>query len=184
VNKLTRRNKVSLSLLIGTLILVTTTASACPSEVPENLSQNDPVANSNFEAQKKNDPIPNLTDSLERANIIEHQKRNNQPDRIRYVYLLTDYGQVVSYHVIKGKLTAAGAQLTPTDQVVDVCSKDAEYCPEVVQGQTDDGSYGGDEGGVYFFDDKGVEVQWNGKWHVSDAPMKIKEGALILTAAK
>jgi hypothetical protein len=165
-----------IALFAGLLLLAV--AGCSPSE---KLEQKNPTANANFDAQKRNDPVPNLSDSLERANIVEHVKRNNQPDRIRYIYLLADTGGVYAYYVIKGKVTSAGAQLTPTDDVVDPCS--SSYCPLVVQGPTEDGSYGGDEGGIYFFTDTGVEVQWNGRWLLTDAPMQIKTPTLTLTEA-
>ncbi|WP_431728622.1 hypothetical protein [Verrucosispora sp. TAA-831] len=142
------------------------------------IPQYDKQSDANFQAQKKNDPLPNLTDSLERANIIEHLKRNNQPDRVRYIYLLADTGGIYAYFVIKGKVTSTGAQLTPTDSIVDACS--TSYCPHVVQGPTDDGSFGGDEGGIYFFTDTGVEIQWNGRWLLTDEPMQIKTPTLTL----
>lgn len=148
---------------------------ACSSAANE---QNDPVANANYEAQKKNDPIPNLNDSLERANIIEHLKRNNAPDRIRYIYLLADTGGIYAYFAIKGKVTSTGAQLTPTDDFARGCSGCDMH---VVQGPTDDGSFGGDEGGIYFFTDTGMEVQWNGRWLLTDEPLKIQTPTLTLT---
>lgn len=153
----------------GLLVVVLLSGGGCGST--EDIPQDDPQAAENFKAQKKNDPLPTLTDSLERGNIIEHLKRNNQADRIRYIYLMNDVGGVYAFYTIKGKVTSTGAQLTPTDSIVDPCS--SSYCPEVVQGPTDDGSFGGDEGGVYFFTDTGEEVQWNGKWLVFDSPMKI-----------
>lgn len=170
----TRTRRTAAVIALAVLVV---TAAGCTS-TPEDIPQNDKQANSNFDAQKKNDPLPNLNDSLERANIIEHLKRNNQADRTRYIYLLADTGGVYAYYVIKGKVTSTGAQLTPTDNVVDVCKTD--YCPEVVQGPTDDGSFGGDEGGIYFFTDTGVEVQWNGRWLLTDAPMQIKTPSLTL----
>jgi hypothetical protein len=145
---------------------------------PADTENNNPPPTANYEAQNNNDPIPNLTDSLERSNIVEHLKRNNQPDRTRYIYLLADTGGVYAYYVIKGKVTSTGAQLTPTDDIVDACN--ADFCPQVVQGPTDDGSFGGDEGGIYFFTDTGVEIQWNGRWLLTDAPMEIKTPALSL----
>lgn len=169
---------------LAALAVLALAAAGCTSSTPDNIPQNDKQANSNYEAQKKNDPLPDLNDSLERANVIEHLKRNNQPDRVRYIYLLADTGGVYAYYVIKGKVTSTAAQLTPTDNVVDVCSKGTEYCPQVVQGPTDDGSYGGDEGGIYFFTDTGVEVQWNGRWLLTDAPMEIKTPTLTLTEKK
>lgn len=140
-------------------------------------AQNDPTAEANFEAQKSNDPVPNLNDSLERANIIEHLNRNNTPDRVRYIYLLADTGGIYAYFVIKGKVTSTAAQLTPTDDFAKKCGT----CDwEVVQGPTDDGSFGGDEGGIYFFTDTGMEVQWNGRWLLTDQPMQIKQPTLTL----
>jgi hypothetical protein len=167
-----RRKRPALVISLGLAALVVLLGASSCNEVPADLAQNDPTANANFIAQKHNNPIPQLERSLERANIIEHLKRNNEPERVRYVYLLTQTGAVVNYHIAKGKLTSAGAQLTPTDSVVDVCSA-TDYCPQVVQGQTDDGSFGGDEGGIYFFDDLGNEIQWNGLFYVSDIPRKI-----------
>ena len=141
-------------------------------------AQNNPQAEANYKAQEKNDPVPTLNDSLERANIAEHLRRNNQPDRVRYIYLLADTGGVYAYFAIKGKVTSTGAQLTPTDDFAKKCGT----CDwEVVQGPTDDGSFGGDEGGIYFFTDTGMEVQWNGRWLLTDEPLKIQTPTLTLT---
>lgn len=164
----------------GLLALVLLGAGSCGSS--GDIPQEDPQAASNFQAQKKNDPVPQLSDSLERANIIEHLKRNNQADRVRYIYLMNDVGGVYAFYTIKGKVTSTGAQLTPTDSIVDPC--ESSYCPEVVQGPTDDGSFGGDEGGVYFFTDTGLEVQWNGKWLLFDEPMKINGTATLTVITK
>ncbi len=159
-------------------VLVTLAAGTAGCTGSNEIPQNDPAASKNFDAQKKNDPVPSLNDSLERANIIEHLKRNNAPDRVRYIYLLADTGGIYAYFVVKGKVTSTGAQLTPTDSIVDPCA--SSYCPQIVQGPTDDGSFGGDEGGVYFFTDAGVEIQWNGRWLLTDQPLTIKTPSLTL----
>lgn len=166
-------------LLIPALLVALIGAGAGSCESAEEIPQFDKQADTNFDSQKRNDPVPVLTDSLERANIIEHVKRNNQPDRIRYIYLLADTGGIYAYFAIKGKVTSTAAQLTPTDSIVDPCS--ASYCPEVVQGPTEDGSFGGDEGGIYFFTDLGNEIQWNGRWLLTDEPLKINVPTLTLT---
>lgn len=165
--------KVIVAALIAALGIAGLTA--CSSGKSE---QNDPIAQANYEAQKANDPIPNLSDSLERANIIEHLSRNNQPDRVRYIYLLADTGGIYAYFVIKGKVTSTGAQLTPTDDFARGCTGCDMH---VVQGPTDDGSFGGDEGGIYFFTDTGMEVQWNGRWLLTDQPLVIQTPTLTLT---
>jgi hypothetical protein len=166
------RLKYAAVALLGVGLLAFTTACSATSE------QNDPTAEANYQSQKSNSPIPNLNVSLERANITEHLNRNNAADRIRYIYLLADTGGIYAYFVIKGKVTSTGAQLTPTDDFAKKCST----CDwEVVQGPTDDGSFGGDEGGIYFFTDTGMEIQWNGRWLLSDQPLKINIPTLTLT---
>lgn len=173
----TRKRWAKLAVIPAVIIaLIGTTAGSCDGGGKE---QKDPTASANYQAQKKNDPIPNLSDSLERANVIEHLKRNNQADRVRYIYLLADTGGIYAYYVIKGKVTSTGAQLTPTDDIYE-----SSWGNLTVQGPTDDGSYGGDEGGIYFFTDTGVEVQWNGRWLLTDAPMNIKTPSLTLTEKK
>lgn len=170
-----RRWRVTLLALLALLAACTLVVAGCGST--EKAEQNDPTAQANFDAQKRNDPVPQLRDSLERANIIEHLKRNNLPDRVRYIYLLADTGGIYAYFVIKGKVTSTSAQLTPTDDFARNCLN----CNwEVVEGPTDDGSYGGDEGGIYFFTSTGIEVQWNGRWLLTDEPLLIKNPTLTL----
>lgn len=171
--------KLALSAL-AIVALVGGTAGSCGNNSAGDAAQNDPQAKANFSAQKKNDPVPVLNDSLERGNIVEHLKRNNQADRVRYIYLLADTGGIYAYFVIKGKVTSTAAQLTPTDDLVDICGSGC-YELGTVQGPTDDGSFGGDEGGVYFFTDLGVEIQWNGRWLLTDQPLKINTPTLTLT---
>jgi hypothetical protein len=171
---LTRRTKIAIAGLAGMAVLFATTAGSCDDQ--GNAARTDKTSASNFDAQVKNDPVPNLSDSLERGNIVEHLKRNNQPDRVRYIYLLADTGGIYAYYVIKGKVSSTAAQLTPTDEVVDRTEGDV-----VTQAATDDGVFGGDEGGIYFFTDTGTEIQWNGRWLLTDSPMQIKTPTLTLT---
>lgn len=170
------RKRKLVAIVAAVLVAVGTTAGSCGGA--DKTEQNDPTAGANFEAQKKSVPVPQLQDSLERRNISEHIKRNNQAERVRYIYLISQVGTVFAYYTIKGKVTSAGAQLTPTDDIVDACG--SSHCPLVVQGPTDDASFGGDEGGIYFFTTDDQEVQWNGEWLLYDKPMKIDESALEL----
>lgn len=160
---------VAIALMLG--------LTACEGDT--NIPQRDTQAEANYKAQKNAVPAPDLKDSLERRNVVEHEKRNNQPNRIQYIYLLTDMGGIYAYFPIKGKISAAGSQLNPTDNIVDACG--ASTCYMTVQGPSDDGSFGSDEGGIFFFTVDGVEIQWNGRWLVSDAPLKLTSPSVTLT---
>jgi hypothetical protein len=162
--------------MIASVTLVVLALAGCSSA--DSLPQNDPQAKTNQEAQRKNVPVPPLADSLERRNVAEHLKRNNVPDRVRYIYLLADTGGIYAYFVIKGKVSSTSSQLTPTDDWAKRC----DSCDwQLVQGSGDDGTFGGDEGGIYFFTDTGMEVQWNGRWLLTDQPLKIQVPTLTLT---
>ena len=174
---MTRRTKTAAAALAAILALFATTAGSCGD--PESRPQDNAQANSNFRAQEKNVPVPPLSDSLERRNISEHLKRNNVPDRIRYIYLLADTGGIYAYYVIKGKVSSTASQLTPTDDL-----DKSSYGVVTLQASGDDGSFGGDEGGIYFFTDTGTEIQWNGRWLLTDAPMEIKTPSLTLVEQK
>jgi hypothetical protein len=169
---MTRRAKAALAIALA--VVLTIAVAACTS-TPDSRPQDNAQANKNFQAQEKNVPVPPLTDSLERRNIAEHLKRNNQPDRVRYIYLLADTGGIYAYFVIKGKVTSAASQLTPTDDIYT-----HSYGNLDLQASGDDGSFGGDEGGIYFFTDTGQEIQWNGRWLLSDNPLTIKQPSLTL----
>jgi len=159
--------------VVAGLVLLT----ACGSKA----EQNDPVASANYEQQKRDVPVPQLKQSLERRNIAEHLKRNNVADRTRYLYVYTRTGAPIGYYVIRGKVTSSSAQLTPTDDFAKKCGT----CDwEVVQGPTDDGSYGGDEGGIYFFTADSIEIQTNLDWVLTDAPMRIDAPQLHVTVTR
>lgn len=110
--------------------------------------------------------------SLERKNIAERLVRYNDPNKISYIYLLAQNGQVISYFTIKGKVSNAGSQLLPEDDILDPCGTD--YCPTVVDSAGDDGSYGPDEDSIFFFTTDGTLVEWGGLYLLSDKPLDIK----------
>lgn len=110
--------------------------------------------------------------SLERKNIAERLVRYNDPNKISYIYLLGENAQVVAYYTIKGKVSNAGSQLLPEDDILDPCSQ--SYCPTVVDSAGDDGSYGPDEDAIFFFTTDGTLVEWPGLYLLSDKPLDVK----------
>lgn len=117
-------------------------------------------------------PAGDLNTPLDRANLAEYLKRNNDPKRVSYVYLLSMDAKVIAYYTIKGKVTSVSSQLLPVDDIIDPCS--SSYCPQIVDSAGDDGTYGGNEPGVFFFTTDGTLVTWTGDYIQSDRSLDIK----------
>lgn len=108
--------------------------------------------------------------TLEKANLEEKRRREENPNAIGYLYLM-NYGQVVGYYIIKGKLSSNGSQATPEQAIVDAC--DHGQCDhQVVDGPQDDGSYGAPDPGVFFFLADGTKVVTSLDYVQSDRPIE------------
>lgn len=115
-------------------------------------------------------------ESLECKNLKERERRNSQPSAIGYVYLYNFDGSVKGYFTIKGKVSSTQSQMAPMDTIVDPCS--SSYCPEVMEAAGDDGSYGPNESGIFFFTTEGVMVTYSGEYVLSDGPLKLSDKKL------
>jgi hypothetical protein len=109
-----------------------------------------------YEQQSKAVPYPveQLKDSLERKNIKEKLLRTNKPDAQGFVYVMAGAsGKIVGYYTVKGKVTSNQSQMTADEIVVDRYEGDV-----VVSAPGDDGSYGENEPGIFFFTTEGAMV--------------------------
>jgi len=125
-------------------------------------------------------PIPKMTDSLERKNLIKYLQYWNSDSRISYMYLLSRAGTVVGYYTIVGKITYCRSKLTTQDQLVEAPFHDSRNgaggnitCR--IESPGLDGSYGPSEDAIFFFtqENPDVPVVWKGDYLVSGVPMKI-----------
>lgn len=115
-------------------------------------------------------PQTKVQDSIERRNLTEKLLRFNDAGKIAYVTLLSDYGTVIATYTIQGKVSSNQSSLTATEQ---------RYSGVNIPSPTDDGSYGGNEDGIFFFTTAGVLVQWNGKYLLTDAPQQIVTAPVV-----
>jgi hypothetical protein len=119
-------------------------------------------------------PAAELKNPLDRKQLADRLRRNNNPNAISYLYILSNTGTPIGYFVLKGKLTSTESSLLPTDMIIDACNKGGEYCPEVVQGGGDDGTYGSNENAVFGFTAQGVMITIRAEnWFQSDAPIAL-----------
>lgn len=117
-------------------------------------------------------------DSLECKNLKERERRNSQPNAIGYVYLYNWDGSVKGYFTIKGKVSSTQSQMAPMDVLVDGCRRSGEDCPQAMEAAGDDGSFGPNESGIFFFTTEGVMVTYSGEYVLSDAPLKLSDNKL------
>lgn len=121
-------------------------------------------------------PLSQMKDSTERRNLRERLLRFNKPDKVGYVYLLS-FGKFLGYYTIEGKISSTQSQMTVTDEVRKYCHSG---CREVTQSMGDDGSYGPNEEGVFFFTTGGVMVQTDLDYVYSDAPLNVGDVPQLL----
>lgn len=113
-------------------------------------------------------------ESQECVNLRRKFEADNQPNRITYVYLLSWTGEFIGYYVVKGKVSSNQSQMAPMDSAVRICNYTDSSCFALGEAPGDDGSYGPNEDGIFFFTVDGTKITWNGMYQQSDRPLAIK----------
>jgi hypothetical protein len=171
--KLTRNKKVTAGFVaIGLFIFLTAESCDDPKSGAQSTGQKD--TESTFSAQSQAVPYPKdqLKDSQERRNLRERLLRQNDPNHISYVYVLS-FAKPLGYYVIKGKVSSTQSQMTTStfvEQHTDGGGGNIAY-----EAPGDDGSYGPNEDGIFFFTTNGVMVQTDLDYVVSDQPIPFGE---------
>lgn len=124
--------------------------------------------------QRKNDnaavkQIVGDGETLEQSNLLERLRRQSKPTAIGYVYLTT-FGQPIGYYVIKGKVSNAGSQLAPEQEVLRRCSGCEQFLSD---GPQDDKTYGVGDPGIFFFTAEGTMVETDFDYIYSDQPLDL-----------
>lgn len=122
-----------------------------------------------YESRKNDQSSITLENSLGKQNQEDRLEREEDPNQIRYVYLLAKLdGGVLGYYTIKGKVSPAGTQLAPEQDII--CRSTAESC-QAVDSAKDDGTYGSSDEGSFFFTTEDVLIETTLDYLQSDAPI-------------
>jgi hypothetical protein len=126
-------------------------------------------------------PIPTLNRSVERENIAARAKTFDVQNKTGYIYLV-NYGKVMAFYSVKGKVSSLNSYLSPMDKLVDGDGKpcvnyyvgDGGYkpCYSVIAPDID-GAYGENADGIFFFTTEGDYVEWKGDYMFTDQPLKL-----------
>jgi len=125
------------------------------------------------------EPLPRLTDSLERKNLIKRAQTFNNPNKISYIYLYS-FGKLIMYDTVKGKVSSVDSSLTAQSQVLNATGQQVDQenscgssgCP-VVPAPAVDGSYGTNGNAIFYYNESGVYREWNGQYILSDQPFTL-----------
>lgn len=110
-----------------------------------------------------------LTDSIALDNLKEKRDRENDPNKVRYIYLMS-FGEIIGYYVSQGNITSNASQMAPEQEIVRRYSSGDAY---VVDGASDDGTYGAGDPGIFFFTADGTMVVTSLDYIQSDQPLAI-----------
>jgi uncharacterized protein YceK len=148
--------------LIAGLAMIVVVLSGCEGDSKESSSEKGQKLTEQAFAQQDAAvpyPVNELKDSQERRNLRERLLRQNDPDRIGYVYFV-QFGKFMGYWTITGKVSSTQSQMTPSDLTEYACNDEMSGCQAVIkEAPGDDGSYGANEPGVFFFTTEGAMVQ-------------------------
>lgn len=154
------RNPRRLVAALAVGLTVVAGATACESTAKQSYEQR--------VKEQKTSPITG--ESLEARNLKEKLTRENDPNRVGYVYLV-NFGKPFGYYTIKGKVSSSGSQLGPEQEVVCPWST-GESC-QPVDSKQDDGTYGQGDPGIFFFTAEGTRVETTLDYIYSDQPLAI-----------
>jgi hypothetical protein len=154
--------------------------------IPSQVAEQQHVEN-NQQTLKQNQPIPTITKSLERENLINRIKLLNDENKVFYIYLLSNDGKVMAFYTAKGKVSSLNSYLNSQLRIVaDTNCLQQGYegsrtsCYNVIDTPDIDGSYGKNVDGIFFFTTENVYVEWNGLYMSSDQPLQLTTKPILI----
>lgn len=120
----------------------------------------------------KSQPPAKLDWSLERENINKRTNLWNDANKISYIYLV-NYGKVMAFYTIKGKVSSVNSQITNPEQIVKNEYSSSSGWAVTMPSPAEDGSYGTNGDAIYFFTTEGAYVEWAGDYMLADQPLKL-----------
>lgn len=112
---------------------------------------------------------PILRTSLERKQLIKRLTRFNVDNKISYLYLLTDFGKIIGYYTVKGKVSSVNSLLTNPNKIIEEHYNGVALA--VMASPDLDGSYGSNGDAIFFFTTEDAYVEYNGKYLLCDQPI-------------
>lgn len=121
---------------------------------------------------------------MERENLKRRIEFINQPDRIGYLYLLSENGQLIKEIQVLGKVSSLNSYLTPMEDIHivrhDGDSSSYAETPVVTQAADLDGTYGENADGIFWFTSDGVYQEWSGLYLYSSERLSFTSKPVLI----
>lgn len=167
---------LGLSLVIGVVFL-----SGCDVESQGTAKKEQELAEDNQKKLLEVQPPTKLDWSLERENINKRTNLWNDPNKISYIYLV-NYGKVMAFYTIKGKVSSVNSQITNPEQKV--YGEWHEQGMITLPSPAEDGSYGTNGDAIFFFTTEGAYVEYAGDYMLADQPLKLTQQPELVREVK
>jgi hypothetical protein len=102
----------------------------------------------------------------------------NDKNKVSYIYLVS-YGKVMAFYTIKGKVSSVNSQITNPEQI---SKRWGGYF--TMPSPAEDGSYGENGDGIFFFTTDGTYVEWAGEYMLADKPLKMATPPALVRTIK
>lgn len=125
-------------------------------------------SNDEYTERKEKQNAIELDSSLGITNQERRLQREEDPNTIRYVYIMS-FAEVIGYYVIKGSVTSSTTQLTPEQEVIRYYGE-----PNILDSAKDNGTYGDENPDAsFFFTAEDVLIETTLDYIQSDAPIPV-----------
>jgi hypothetical protein len=162
--------KTILILLISFIAFVTLTSESCDDYGKSVAGDEQKLTEQNQEILLRIQPPVKLKWSLEREMINKRTTLWNDENKVAYIYLI-DYGKIMAFFSIKGKVSSVNSQITNPEQIIKGSSQN--YGMLSIPSPAEDGSYGTNGDAIFFFTTDGTYVEWAGSYMLCDKPLKL-----------
>ncbi len=121
-------------------------------------------------------PPVQLNWSLERENINKRTSLWNDKNKVSYIYLI-DFGKIMAFYIIKGKVSSVNSQITNPEQLVRAHSM-------TLPSPAEDGSYGTNGDAIFFYTTDGTYVETPLDYVLVDKPLKMSTPPALVREIK
>ncbi len=136
---------------------------------------------SRTEIMQKAQPTTKLEYSIERENINKRLRLLNDQNQIRWIYCLSDTGNIILSSPVLVKVTSSTKRLEPSTGRVygghdyHIINGNEYVSDELMSA---DGTFGQSDQYIFWFTPEGQYFQWSGKYILSDVPLKLEKSVL------